>query len=458
MDPQAKLDVLAAEFERLTDRGDRSAPEMGRLVEELRREISDMMRQRRELASLYEVAKDLAAASDLADLLESIIDKAIVLVQAERGFVVLLRGSGERYLAAARQFAEGEVGQAEEAFSSSLVTQVLSSQEPILTTNVQADDRYALSQSIILQDIRSVLAVPLVARGELLGAIYVDTRMATRPFSEHDLRLLQAMASQAAMAIRGARLYQDVLASNAQLQQALHELRDTQDQLVQAERLAAVGRLAASVAHELRSPLTVMRNSIYYLDRLASLNRLDSPDTVRRYLAKIDDEIERQSKIINDLLFFSRNRPRKLVDVDLNSILYETTLRVTMPESVKLELALAELPSLRADADQLSQVFVNLVTNAVQAMPQGGHLQIVSSLSDQMFAQVQVRDTGVGMDADALARLFQPFFTTKEKGIGLGLSVTKSIVEAHRGTIEVDSIVGVGTCFTIKLPLMLIGE
>jgi signal transduction histidine kinase len=458
MDPQAKLDVLAAEFERLTERGDRSAPEMGRLVEELRREIGDMMRQRRELASLYEVAKDLAAATDLADLLESIIDKAIVLVRAERGFVVLLRETGDRYLAAARQFAQGEVGQAEEAFSSSLVTQVLSSREPILTTNVQADERYALSQSIILQDIRSVLAVPLIARGELLGAIYVDTRMATRPFNDNDLRLLQAMASQAAMAIRGARLYQDVLASNNQLQQALQELRETQDQLVQAERLAAVGRLAASVAHELRSPLTVMRNSIYYLDRLASLNRLDSPDTVRRYLAKIDDEIERQSKIINDLLFFSRNRPRKLTDVDLNSILYETTLRVTMPESVKLELTLGELPNLRADADQLSQVFVNLVTNAVQAMPQGGRLSVSSAASDELFATVKVQDTGVGMNAETIGRLFQPFFTTKEKGIGLGLSVTKSIIEAHRGNIEVTSTPGQGTCFTVQLPLMLIGD
>jgi signal transduction histidine kinase len=121
-------------------------------------------------------------------------------------------------------------------------------------------------------------------------------------------------------------------------------------------------------------------------------------------------------------------------------------------------LTLGELPNLRADADQLSQVFVNLVTNAVQAMPQGGRLSVSSAASDELFATVKVQDTGVGMNAETIGRLFQPFFTTKEKGIGLGLSVTKSIIEAHRGNIEVTSTPGQGTCFTVQLPLMLIGD
>lgn len=456
-DYSAQWQMLAAEFERLAERGVRSAPEMRRMVLDLQREFDNLVHQRQELASLYAVAGDLAAATELPDLLQSIIDKALVLVGAERGFVVLVRPSGEQYIAAARRFAAGEVEATDEAFSSSLINRVLHSREPILTTNVQDDSRYELSQSIIMQNIRSVLAAPLIARAELQGAIYVDTRLSARPFGEAELRLLQAMASQAAMAIRGARLYEDVRESNAQLRAALDELRQTQGQLVQAERLAAVGRLAANVAHELRNPLMVMRNAIYYMERLMGAGKLDSPDVFRRYLGKLDGEIERQNKIINDLLFFSRNRPRQLSVVDLNAILDEALMRVAMPESVKVERNLAEdLETLHADGDQLQQVFINLISNAVQAMPEGGALK-VRSWAEGDYALVEVADTGVGIAEASLARLFEPFFTTKEKGIGLGLSVVKGIVEGHRGEITVRSTVGQGTAFTVKLPFELVG-
>ncbi len=425
-DYSAQWQMLAAEFERLAERGVRSAPEMRRMVLDLQREFDNLVHQRQELASLYAVAGDLAAATELPDLLQSIIDKALVLVGAERGFVVLVRPSGEQYIAAARRFAAGEVEATDEAFSSSLINRVLHSREPILTTNVQDDSRYELSQSIIMQNIRSVLAAPLIARAELQGAIYVDTRLSARPFGEAELRLLQAMASQAAMAIRGARLYEDVRESNAQLRAALDELRQTQGQLVQAERLAAVGRLAANVAHELRNPLMVMRNAIYYMERLMGAGKLDSPDVFRRYLGKLDGEIERQNKIINDLLFFSRNRPRQLSVVDLNASLDEALMRI------------------------------NLISHAVPAMPEGGALK-VRSWAEGDYALVEVADTGVGIAEASLARLFEPFFTTKEKGIGLGLSVVKGIVEGHRGEITVRSTVGQGTAFTVKLPFELVG-
>ncbi len=467
-DSLTKLDTLDAEFQRLHERGTRSASGMRQLVHELRLEVSELRQQGAELASLYEVAQDLAAATELPDLLASIIDKAIVLVRAERGFVALTQPGGGYYIAIARRWwpeagseedhGEPEVKGTDEAFSSSLVKRVMERREPILTTNIQDDGRYELTQSIIVQQIRSVLAVPLIARGELQGAIYVDTRLSVRPFGEPELRLLQAMASQAAMAIRSAKLYDDARASNAQLSQALNDLRATQAQLVQAERLAAVGRLAASVAHELRNPLMVMRNALYYLDRIVSQgNAIVSADILRRYLHIIDGEIDRQTKIINDLLFFSRNRPRQLTDVDLNAIISETLMRVTMPESVEVHRDLdASLPTIRADADHLQQVFVNLITNAVQAMPEGGVLS-VRTRKDGADVVIWVADTGAGIPEEAMPNLFQPFFTTKEKGIGLGLSVTRSLVEGHRGTINVESHVGQGTTFTVRLPVELVG-
>jgi signal transduction histidine kinase len=457
MDSSAKLQILAAEFERLAEKRVRSAPEMSCLVAELQAEFQELAQQRRELASLYDVARELTATRDLSDLLESIIDKAIVLVGAERGYVVLARPDGGYYVAAARRFSSGEATETDEALSSSLIDRVMARREPILTRNVQMDDRFELTQSIVVQKIHSVIAVPLVARSELLGAIYVDTQLSTGLFGEDELRLLEAMASQAAMAIRGAKLYDDMCRSNEQLRTALGQLRDAQNQLVQAERLAAVGRLAAGVAHELRNPLMVMRNSLYYLDRLLAMGKTDSPDVWRRYIAKMDSEIDRQSKIINDLLFFSRNRPRTLTQVDLNAVLSEVLMRTSMPESVQVREELqADLPELRADADQLQQVFINLIVNAVQAMAEGGTLTVVTR-STEHHVEVEVADTGAGISEENQARLFQPFFTTKERGIGLGLSVSHSIVEAHRGSITVESALGKGTRFCVKLPLGLIG-
>jgi signal transduction histidine kinase len=454
---QDKLNTLAAEFDRLSEQGVRSAPEMGLLVAELQDEIDQWERERQDLRSLYQVAGELTATVDLAELLESIIDRAIVLVGAERGRVVLAREAGGFDVVAARRFDAGALGQADGALSNSLIERVLADREPILTTNVQTDERFELSQSILIQDIRSVIAVPLVSRGELEGAIYVDTRMSARHFGQADLNLLTAMASQAATAIRSAKLYDAAQRSNKELQTALNELQETQQQLVQAERLAAVGRLAASVAHELRSPLMVMRNSIYYLDRLVERGKIESPELFRRYFAKLDAEIDRQSKIINDLLFFSRNRPRKLAQIDLVPILQETLMRVPMPESIEVHTALdADLDMVTADADQLQQVFVNLVTNAVQAMPNGGTLTLTAT-RDEFYALVQVSDTGVGISPANLERLFQPFFTTKDKGIGLGLAVTKSIIEGHRGTIELASVEGEGTTFSVHLPFELVG-
>jgi len=415
-------------------------------LEELRNESAD-------LASLYEIAQVLAASTSLRELLDLIIERATSLVGAERGFVVLAEPTGGYAIAASRQISPEELDSSREALSSSLLGRVMRDREPVLTNNVQEDGRYELTQSIIMQQIRSVLAVPLTARGELVGAIYVDTRMSERLFDQGDLHLLQAMASQAAMAIRNARLYQDARESNVQLTRALNELRDTQEQLVQAERLAAVGRLAASVAHELRNPLMVMRNALFFLDRLVSSGREYSADVLKRYFAKLDLEIDRQHKIINDLLYFSRHRPRSVGDVDLNGLVIEALVRTAMSESVEVIKRLdPNLPVIQADGDQLQQVLVNLITNAVQAMREGGTLTINTYCCDGQ-AVMDITDTGAGISEENQAKLFEPFFTTKENGIGLGLAVSKSIIDSHAGDITVCSTEGMGTTFTVRLPL-----
>lgn len=448
-----EANALVAGLRRAVARGVAPEADLVRAAERLREALDAARTESRDLASLYEVAQALTASSSLEELLDLIIERATSLVGAERGFVVLAEPSGGHTIAARQHLGPEEWDPSRDELSSSLLARVMRDGEPLLATNVQSDGRYELTRSIIAQRIRSVLAVPLTTRGECLGAIYVDTRVSERLFREADLRLLQAMASQAAVAIRNARLYQDARESNERLSAALVELGETQEQLVQAERLAAVGRLAASVAHELRNPLTVMRASLYFLERLVSSGAENTGDVLRRYLTKLDVEIDRQSKIINDLLFFSRNRPRSMVDVDLNALLLEVLLRIPMPESVRVVRRLdPSLGTLLADADQLQQVFVNLVTNAVQAMREGGVLTVTTEATDGQVA-VRIADTGVGITEEHLARLFEPFFTTKENGIGLGLAVTRSIVEGHGGEIAAESRAGEGAAFTIRLPM-----
>jgi len=166
----------------------------------------------------------------------------------------------------------------------------------------------------------------------------------------------------------------------------------------------------------------------------------------------LDAEIERQSKIINDLLFFSRNRPRVLGDVNLNALLQETLLRVTRAESIAVELDLDEsLPTIRADGDQVQQVFVNLIANAVQAMRGGGTLRITSR-RDGFYAVVEVADSGVGISEENQAHLFEPFFTTRFQGRGLGLPSVLGIARTYGGAVEVASTPGQGATFRVLLP------
>ncbi len=440
---------LSNEIQSLVQAGKAPSDEHIRMAQEAVRLAAATDEERRELALLYEVAGLMASSFQLSELLHMIIERATGLVGAERGYVVLVNDQGERDIAAARHF---DPENPDDAYSTSLVCKVIESGAPILTTNVQDDGRFELSQSIISQQIRSVLAVPLTALGQCLGAIYVDTLISERFFGEPDLHLLQAMSSQAALAIRNARLYQDAVDSNERLQAAMQELKETQEQLVQAERLAAVGRLSASVAHELRNPLMVMRASLFFLERLVEKEEDFSSELFGRYIQKIDSEIDRQNKIINDLLFFSRNRPRQMDRTDVNDLLSETLARVQRPETVVVETSFSpEGTMVLADGDQIQQVFINLVTNAVQAMAEGGKL-LITTCCEEGEVKATVADTGVGISPENLQSLFEPFFTTKENGIGLGLSVCKSIVEAHGGTIKVASELGIGTQFTISLP------
>jgi two-component system NtrC family sensor kinase len=222
-----------------------------------------------------------------------------------------------------------------------------------------------------------------------------------------------------------------------------------QEQLVISEKLAAVGRLSASFSHDIRNPLAVIKNSACFLEmRLKET----SDAKVLKHLRIMQEEINYASLMVNDVLDFTRRSPPILQEADLAESVRAAISSVSIQENVELVFEPCELSAMLFDPAQLQRVFTNLITNAVQAMPDGGKLTIQTA---KLPGSVELKftDTGVGINDAGLQKMFTPFFTTKPNGVGLGLSICKQIIENHGGQITVESEEGKGTTFTLKMPI-----
>jgi PAS domain S-box-containing protein len=230
------------------------------------------------------------------------------------------------------------------------------------------------------------------------------------------------------------------------LQEKTRALEAAQEELVRRERLATLGQLAGGVSHELRNPLGVIKNSVYYLKMV-----LPEEEGLRKHLAILEREVATATRIISGMLDFARTTPPTRAATDINRLVRDGLERLMAPDSVRIERDLAEgLPPLMVDADQVRLVLDNLLSNAMQAMPDGGVLT-VRTRSVGGRVEISVEDTGVGIAPEHLEQIFEPLFTTKSKGIGLGLSLAKRLAEANDGTIRAESAVGRGTRFLVEI-------
>ena len=294
----------------------------------------------------------------------------------------------------------------------------------------------------------ALVGVPLMTHDRMIGALALADHTG-REFSEDELQALQAFADQAALAFENARLY-------AAAQDSLTRLRDTQAQLVQAAKMSALGQLVSGVAHELNNPLSVI---IGYGQLLLSR---DIPESMRRPVELMVAQGDRMAKIVRNLLFFARQRPPERAAVNLQAVLEQTlALRTSQLalSGIKIDTEfVSELPEITGDAQQLEQVFLNLLLNAEQAIldarPQGRILVRTRTNTERSTVYADVVDDGPGIPADVLPRVFEPFFTTKMvgSGTGLGLSVSYGILEEHGGNLSVQSRPG-ETTFTVEMPV-----
>lgn len=287
-----------------------------------------------------------------------------------------------------------------------------------------------------------VLCVPLAKNDETIGALLAVGE--ANMLREQDISLVEHVAATVVVAVEKAWMFRD-------LEAFADEIERSQNQLIQAEKMAAVGRLTASLAHEINNPLQAVQNSLH----LASHPGLDGQQRAR-FLEMAQNEVNRLIQIVHRMLDFYRpsSTMRKL---DVNQPVEDALIiagKRLQQSHIKVEARLTpDLPGVRGTANQLTQVFLNLVINAIEAMPDGGTLWVGTAYHAQV-GQVVVafRDSGLGIPAEIRDHLFEPFHTSKSTGTGLGLAISYGIIERHSGTIEVESPPGGGTTFIIRLP------
>ncbi|OGR67013.1 MAG: hypothetical protein A2081_03315 [Elusimicrobia bacterium GWC2_61_19] len=235
------------------------------------------------------------------------------------------------------------------------------------------------------------------------------------------------------------------------------ELKSAQDELIKKERLAAIGQMASVVGHEIRNPLAVINNSIYFIktkvNASAAVNPLDPK--VTKHISIIESEIRQANGIIDEILGFARTRELNPKLVHLNSYLEDLTMSYPVPPHIEMIKNFSpENPTVNIDADEMTQALRNLIKNGIEVMPESGKIYVRSEVVDAGTVRIDVEDTGSGMPKETAEKIFAPFFTTKARGTGLGLAVVKKVADRHKGKVEVSSVVGKGTCFKFFIPIV----
>ncbi|MCP4542265.1 MAG: GAF domain-containing protein [Chloroflexi bacterium] len=333
----------------------------------------------------------------------------------------------------------------------------LEQRQPVLVDDARTDPRsLEWIHPYIGTQVGGLMAVPLLAREQDIGVIEVSSNE-PGAYTNNELRTLQAVASTLSMALENAGLYDE-------LKTLLHEREQAQAQLIHAEKMTALGRLTASIAHEINNPLQAMQT--YLILAQEEFDSDQRPEKVTRYLGTVGDEIERIAAIVRRMRDFYLPARKELQPIYLHAVL-ESVLELTNKQlqhsNITVERAWVDyLPEIQANPDHLKQVFLNLMLNGIDAMATGGTLYISTAVdqiqlgSDQKplpAVRAEFSDTGEGIPPEVLPHIFEPFFTTKERGSGLGLSISYGIIQAHNGQITVESHIGLGTTFAILLPV-----
>lgn len=396
-----------------------------------------MTAPRERFEALFSVSTEISSTLQLEEVLQRIVAHACRLMDARVASLLLIdREAGTLRPAATYGASAAYLAQPDREVGASLTGEVIRSGRPLFIPDVRTQVQYPVAELARKEGLCSLLSAPLRTKTDIIGVLNVYTGE-PRSFDESDIRLLTLLANQSAIAIENARLHQDEM--------------EARERLRQSEKLAALGKLSAGLAHELRNPLNTVSMLIYAMRRELSADEPMSAD-----LHIVQGELQRMSLLIDQFLEFARPRPPHFQRERLDEIMEETLLLIGPEARTRRVMVCKEwekhLPPVWIDGAQIKQVFLNLLLNAMQAMPNGGRIIVRIHVSNGSILTA-INDEGPGIPPEVRANLFQPFFTTKQGGTGLGLSISQRIVEGHNGRLRILSQPGSGATVIVRLPL-----
>jgi len=406
---------------------------------DINQEGRELALRNRQVQTFYRVNRFISSIYNLDDLLDLIMLEAVTAVEAEASCIAL-RHPEEDLLRI--EFASGEADEGVKhltlAMGQGILGHVASTAKALRVDDVSTDPRFEPSVDHRTGfTTRSVLAVPILRRNELLGVLEVINREGGPEFTEDDALILEVVASQAAVAIENCRLF---------------------EQIIQSQQLAVIGRMAASIIHDLKQPMAVIRGFAELLG-----NPEVDPERRKTFSDMILEDVDQFQSMVQELLDYSRGT----VNLQLNEVQLGDWLDA-ITGSLSRELASSEVEVMTRldyrgpvwiDKDRMRRALSNIAANAADAMPGGGTLTMATRSGDGYW-ELEIGDTGTGIPPELRPRIFEPFVTSgKERGTGLGLAIVRGIVEGHGGSIQVDSRVAgeeaerhAGTIFTIRMP------
>jgi signal transduction histidine kinase len=381
-------------------------------------------------------------------LLENFAARVGAMIRARSIYVLLIEPITSRYIGKKAKGDRTELlGEMSFGISDRLIKWLNTNKCPLdVTRHAEIVKFLSTAEQEIIEKTDTALVIPLIVAGRLIGVLFVSRKISGVAYTEREIETLSAVASRSALVIEHA---------------TLHHMEELKlKKLLHADKLATVGELAAGAAHEIRNPLTTIRSAIQFLQK-------DLTKEMQLLVDGIIEEVDRIDQIISGLLSFGKSSELKIGPVDIVETLNQTLLMLDSElRKRNIEVEKENEPAnatITADESQLKQVFLNVLLNSIQAMPQGG--KIILRIKEDPGRQsmvggkgsicVMIKDTGVGIPEKNLSRVFDPFYTTKETGTGLGLTISYGIVSKHGGEIEIESAtegINTGTAVVISLP------
>jgi len=382
------------------------------------------------LKELSLVARSIAG---LDELLDKVLNAIVSVIKLNNASIYVLDKRGGQYFAR-RSIGIGIKRSLPE--NDDIIKQLASRKEAVMYDEVS---KASGNISGFMKEIGAAIIFPIITKDEIVGFLCLGEKLSGEVYSDEDIDLLTTLCNQMGVSIENAMLYEDAL--------------EAQKKLYQADKLATVGALAAGLAHEIKNPIAAIKGFSQLIDRAVTEN---DAETIKDFKDVVPRQLDRINEIVEKLLTLSKPPKLEKKKVDINALLVEIVRLVekqALKQRVEIVKSFEDLSQTLADPEQLTQAFLNLILNAIQSMPDGGQIEIRTRFMGTDRIVVEIIDNGMGIPKEKRLKIFDPFYTTKTGGSGLGLSVTQKIIIDHHGKIEVESEVGKGSAFKIVLPI-----